>query len=298
MKLTAFKDREGHERIGVKTDQGIVDLKKASERYQPRHPLPQSIHEAISDGRQATANIEEFMKELAGKAMADLLVDETTVEFMPCVPNPGKLICVGLNYRKHAEETGSPIPQYPILFNKFNNSLAAHREKVRIPNETEQMDYEVELAVVIGKEAQRVKEEEALNYVYGYCTVNDLSARDLQFRTNQWLLGKSGDGFCPLGPYLVTTDEIDDPNSLWMKTYVNGELRQNSNTSDMIFHCNQIISYVSRYMTLQPGDIILTGTPEGVAMGYPVGLQPFLKPGDEVIVEIEKLGALSNRMIE
>jgi 2-keto-4-pentenoate hydratase/2-oxohepta-3-ene-1,7-dioic acid hydratase in catechol pathway len=177
------------------------------------------------------------------------------------------------------------------LFSKFNNTLAAARQPVKLPEVATQYDYEVELGVVIGKRAAMVTEETALDYVLGYCTANDLSARDLQMRTSQWLLGKSLDGFCPVGPYLVTRDEVADPQKLELHTWVNGQERQNSNTADMIFSVAEVISYTSRYMTLDPGDLIITGTPEGVILGMP---QPrtWLKAGDEVAVEVQGLGRL------
>ncbi len=156
-------------------------------------------------------------------------------------------------------------------------------------------DYEVELGVVIGTPARNVSEEDALDYVLGYVTSNDISVRDLQTRTSQWLLGKTLDNFLPVGPYLVTADEVGDPQHLGIKTWVNGEIRQDSSTGDMIFTVAQIISYISRYFTLEPGDLIVTGTPEGVAMGRED--KPWLKPGDEVVVEVEKLGVLKNVMI-
>src|SRR5690606_16772336 len=209
-----------------------------------------------------------------------------------------KIICVGLNYRKHAEETNAPIPQYPILFNKFNNTLTGHGHEVPLPIKvTSKVDYEAELVIVIGKEAKYVAKENALDYVFGYCNVNDLSARDLQMLTPQWLLGKTCDGFSPLGPYLVTADEVGNPNDLSIRCIVNGEVRQSSNTSDMIFHCDEIVSYISQHMTLVPGDIILTGTPEGVVLGYPEAKQVYLQDGDVVTIEIEKLRSLTNRMV-
>ncbi|MDR7080021.1 2-keto-4-pentenoate hydratase/2-oxohepta-3-ene-1,7-dioic acid hydratase in catechol pathway [Neobacillus niacini] len=155
-----------------------------------------------------------------------------------------------------------PVPEYPVLFNKFINTIAAHGEDISLP-------VEAELVIVIGERAKDVPKERALDFVAGYCNVNDLSARDLQFRTNQWLLGKCCDGFSPIGLYIVSSDEIGNPNQLEIKTIVNGEVRQHSNTFDMIFHCDVIVRYISRYMTLEPGDIILTGTPEGVIFGYP-----------------------------
>src|SRR5690625_4723130 len=158
--------------------------------------------------------------------------------------------------------------------------------------------YEVELGIVIGQEAKDVSIENALDYVFGYVTANDVSARDLQFVSSQWMLGKTCDGFCPVGPYLVTGNDVGNPNDLTLKTYVNGEERQHSNTADMIFHCDEIVSYISKHMTLTPGDIIITGTPEGVAMGDQEGEERWLQPGDEVTVEIEKLGSLTNRIVK
>ncbi|MGM8366258.1 fumarylacetoacetate hydrolase family protein, partial [Virgibacillus sp. W0181] len=226
------------------------------------------------------------------------MIAENEVSFGPAVTAPNKIICVGLNYQKHADETGSPYPKTPILFTKYNNTLAGHNQNIVVPKVTEKLDYEVELGIVIGKETKDVAKETALDHVFGYVTANDLSARDLQFVSSQWLLGKSCDGFSPVGPYLVTSNEIDDPNNLTLKTFVNGEERQSSNTSDMIFHCDEIISYISKYMTLTPGDIILTGTPEGVVMGLPEEKQVYIQPGDEVTVEIEKLGSLTNQFVE
>jgi 2-keto-4-pentenoate hydratase/2-oxohepta-3-ene-1,7-dioic acid hydratase in catechol pathway len=183
-----------------------------------------------------------------------------------------------------------------VLFSKFNNSLAGHNEDVPLIGDVAtQFDYEVELCVVIGKTARNVSEADALSYVAGYCTANDLSVRDLQMRTSQWLLGKTPDKFFPIGPYLVTADEIGDPQTLRLTCKVNGETRQDSNTSDMVFTVAQLVSYCSKYLTLEAGDLITTGTPEGVAMGMPN--QPWLKKGDVVEVEVEKLGKLTNTMV-
>ena len=206
----------------------------------------------------------------------------------PVLGTPEKLICIGLNYRRHARETGMPVPETPVLFSKFNNTLAETGEPIPLPDNAVQYDYEVELGVVIGKEARYVSVDEALDYVFGYFTVNDVSVRDLQFRTSQWLLGKTLDKFFPTAPYLVTADEVGDPQNLGLFCWVNGELRQNSNTADMIFSVAECISYISQYMTLKPGDVISTGTPEGVVMGMKE--KNWLKPGDEVVVEVEGLG--------
>jgi 2-keto-4-pentenoate hydratase/2-oxohepta-3-ene-1,7-dioic acid hydratase in catechol pathway len=188
------------------------------------------------------------------------------------------------------------IPTSPILFSKFSNALTGHKNTVNLPKTAEKFDYEAELAVIIGKTAQYVDEEDALSYVFGYSIGNDLSARDLQMRTGQWLLGKTCDGFAPVGPYIVTTDELSDPNNLDVECKVNGEIRQKANTRDMIFNCAKIISYASQYMTLKPGDIILTGTPDGVILGYPNEKQKWLEPGDEIKVSIGGIGTLSTTL--
>jgi 2-keto-4-pentenoate hydratase/2-oxohepta-3-ene-1,7-dioic acid hydratase in catechol pathway len=282
--------------LGVKTEAGVIDIERALSN-KPSSNVPTDIMEIISSGDQAVNAIRGYIAELETFGDETYMLDVEGLPLGPCVTRPNKIICVGLNYRKHAEETNSPYPTYPILFNKFNNTLTGHLQNIAVPKVTEKLDYEVELCIVIGKQAKYVTSEQGLGHVFGYCVVNDLSARDLQLRTPQWLLGKSCDGFSPLGPYLVTADEVENPNQLHLRTTVNGEVRQNSNTSDMIFPCNEIVSYISQYMTLEPGDIILTGTPEGVVMGNPPEKQIYLQPGDEVTVEIEKLGSLTNRMV-
>lgn len=292
MKLVTFIEG-GKKKLGVKAEHGIVDLEAAAAL---NHQIPTDIMAVIQGGDEALQVLETFIREL-DLSNSKFLLNEDVLEWGPCVTNPSKIICVGLNYRKHADETNAPYPEVPILFNKFNNTLTGHKREIAVPKVTDKLDYEVELAIVIGKEAKYISKENALDYVFGYCTANDLSARDLQLRTHQWLLGKSCDDFSPIGPYLVTADEVGDPNHLSLKTTVNGEVRQNSNTSDMIFYCNEIVSYISQHMTLSPGDIILTGTPEGVVLGLPENEQVYLKPGDEVTVEIEKLGKLTNRFV-
>ena len=212
----------------------------------------------------------------------------------PCVTNPEKIVCVALNYRKHAAETGNPVPTQPILFSKYNNALMGHRGVIRVSEEAaEQFDYEVELVIVMGTTAKNVGESDALSYVFGYCTGNDFTARDLQSRTSQWMLGKSLDHFAPIGPYLVTADQVPDPNALKIECRVNGDVRQSSNTRDMVFNCASLISYISKHFTLKPGDLIFTGTPEGVIAGYPKEKRVWLKPGDRLTSTVEKLGELS-----
>lgn len=207
---------------------------------------------------------------------------------------PGKIIAIGRNYAEHAKETGSALPDKPLIFAKFPSSVIGPGDAITWRESiTTQVDWEVELAVIIGQRARDVAEEDALNYVYGYTVANDVTARDLQQKVDtQWTRGKSLDTFCPLGPYIVTRDEIADPQNLAVKTTVNGEVMQDSNTSNMIFNVKHLISYSSRMFTLEPGDIILTGTPDGVGMGRKPPV--FLKDGDTVTVSVEGVGEISN----
>ncbi|WP_163875026.1 fumarylacetoacetate hydrolase family protein [Paenibacillus favisporus] len=265
MKLLTYLEGNTY-RLGVATEVGIVDVAAAL----GDGPGPRTVHEVIEGGEEAIRTLQQAVNRTLASC-SDVLLGKAGLKLGPCVTHPNKIICVGLNYRKHAEETNAPIPEYPILFSKFSNTLAADGEDVPLPRTSQKVDYEAELVIVIGKTAKYVAKEEALDYVFGYCAANDLSARDLQMRTQQWLLGKSCDKFSPIGPYLVTADEVGDPNALDIKCIVNGEVRQHSNTSDMIFRCDEIVSYISHHMTLVPGDI--------------------------VSINIEKLGSLTNRMI-
>lgn len=211
------------------------------------------------------------------------------VRFGPCVKRPSKIICVGLNYARHAAETNAPSPAEPILFSKATTALCGPNDPVVIPKTSEKTDWEVELAIIIGKRASYVDLNEAMDYVAGYALHNDYSERAWQLeRGGQWLKGKSADTFAPLGPYLVTKDAVPDPNALPLWLTVNGERLQDSNTDDMIFNVPTLVSYISQFMTLLPGDVISTGTPAGVGLG----LKPprYLKPGDVVELGIDGLG--------
>ncbi|OXS79074.1 fumarylacetoacetate hydrolase family protein [Domibacillus enclensis] len=207
---------------------------------------------------------------------------------------PEKIICVGLNYIDHCRETGMEPPKSPVIFSKYANALTGHNSDVEIPVNSKEVDFEAELAIVIGKEAKRVSEEEAEEYVFGYTIMNDVSARDLQFADGQWSRGKTADTFAPTGPYVVTRDEVGDPHNLSISLTLNGEIMQDSNTSNLIFTVPQIISFLSQSMTLKPGDLIATGTPPGVGMGR--SPKVWLKNGDQMEVTIEKIGTLSNRV--
>ena len=273
--------------LGVKTSRGILDVRKAAMHH--KSAVPATIDDLIRMGDRGLAKLVETA---VAKGDKSLFLDEGIITFGPCVTNPEKIVCVGLNYARHARETNNPIPKMPILFNKFNNALNSHQGTVRVSDvPAEKFDYESELVVVMGKRAHKVSETEALSYVFGYCNGNDFTARDLQQRSSQWMIGKTFNGSGLLGPYLVTADQVD-PNNLKIEGTVNGEVRQSSNTSDMVFNCAQIISYTSNLMTLEPGDIIYTGTPEGVITGYPKEKQVWLKPGDKLTTTIGSLGTL------
>lgn len=208
------------------------------------------------------------------------------------VPRPGKLICIGLNYRDHAAESNMAIPERPVVFSKFSTAVIAPGEPVVIPETSQQVDYEAELAVVIGRRAKNVSASNALDYVLGYTAFNDLSARDFQFADGQWQRGKSCDTFAPMGPTIVTADEIPDPHRLSIKLRLNGNTMQDSNTDQLIFGVPELIAFLSETITLEPGDVIATGTPPGVGFGRKPPV--FLKNGDEMEVEIEKIGTLNN----
>lgn len=227
-----------------------------------------------------------------GDASDGVPVPLAEVRLLAPVPRPGKVVGIGLNYRDHAAESGQPIPEAPILFPKFANSVIGPGAPIVIPQETEQPDYEAELGVVIGRTAYRVTEVDALAHVAGYTCVNDVSARDLQFESSQWMLGKAIDTFLPCGPWLVTTDEIPDPQALAIRLTLNGEELQSSSTAQMVFGVAELVASLSRTMTLAPGDLIPTGTPPGV--GFARKPPVWLRDGDEVSVEVERIGTLTN----
>lgn len=272
--------------LGVKTELGVIDV---TETTANTLDVPATIEQVIATGQDGLLKLTSLLK---GK---NQVIPEEQIVYAPCVTNPEKIICVGLNYVSHQDECDIKIPEAPILFSKFNNTLAAHKQAIALPKTAFQFDYEAELVMVIGKEAANVSPQDALSYVFGYTVGNDLTARDLQFRTGQWLLGKTCDNFAPIGPYLATADEVD-PGNLEINCRVNGVVRQSANTRDMIFDCATIVSYVSNYMTLKPGDIIFTGTPGGVILGYPEAEQEWLRAGDIITVSIEKLGTLENSL--
>ncbi len=272
--------------LAVETPQGLVNIPAEAARRGVKAPA--TMLELIQAGEEGMAIVESLARD------AQCFAEGTPA---PVVTGCGRILCIGLNYRQHAKECNLPLPPAPVLFNKFDNALAADGDSITLMPDYKEYDYEAELVAVIGKPARNVPAEEALSYVFGYTCGNDLSTRDLQFaRSSQWLLSKTFDGFAPIGPCLVTADSLD-PNNLPISSVVNGELRQNSNTADMIFSLAEIIADLSRHFTLMPGDLIFTGTPQGVMHGYPADKKNWLKPGDSVDIIIEGIGTLHNTFV-
>lgn len=240
-------------------------------------------------GTQDLAQLEQHLTARSEVKLGDVTLHSP-------IPVPGKILCIGLNYLDHARESGQAVPNHPILFAKFNNALVGQQGAILWDGTSKEVDYEAELAFVIGKKAYRVSEAEALDYVAGYVTANDVSARDIQMADSQWVHGKTLDTFCPLGPWLITKDEVPDPHNLRIRCRVNGVTLQDSNTGQLIFKIPALISFLSRNITLEPGDVVLTGTPPGV--GFARKPQVFLKPGDTVEIEIEQVGLLQNPVKE
>ena len=280
MKLVTYGE-SGQERIGAVAGSEIVDLQSADAS------LPGTVLGVIE--AEAVEAVSRAVESGAGTRMP--LAD---ARLASPIPRPPKIVCVGLNYLDHATEQNVPLPEHPLLFSKATSSVVGPYDDVVLPAESEQVDYEVELAVVIGKIATAVSEADAYDYVAGYTVANDVSARDIQFRQQQWHQGKSYDTFCPMGPWLVTKDEIPDPNALAVKLTLNGTVLQDSNTDNLIFNIPTLVSRISSAMTLLPGDVISTGTPAGVGVFRDPKI--LLKAGDYMETWVEGIGTLKNHV--
>ncbi len=284
MKFLRYLGNDNKAHIAVECEKGVVDVEKTASLKGSHAPL--TMREVISGG---------IDKELFN---GEVCLLPSAPRLLPPVEAPEKILCVGLNYYDHRKECDEfpEAPKEPVLFSKFANALAAHGEEIPLSPAAQQYDYEAELVIVIGKTAKNVSPEQAPEYIFGYTAGNDLSARDLQFRSGQWLIGKSMDKFAPIGPRLVTADELN-ANSLAISCKLNGETRQSANTSDMIFSPADIVAYASTLMTLKPGDVIFTGTPGGVILGMTDPDKQWIKAGDTVEVTIEGIGTLRNTFV-
>ena len=288
MKLVTIKTNSSPRLCCLLQENGtafFLDLNKCNSN------LPDNIISFLEMGRDGIKAAEEACR-LRDPSAIHKIED---ISWMAPVPNPGKILCLGLNYRDHAAEVNKPLPDSPTIFSKFNNCVIGHQECIHIPKVSHQIDYEAELAIVIGKRAKHVSETDAMDYIAGYTALNDVSARDYQSKTTQWTIGKIFDTFAPMGPALVMRDEIPDPGNLDISLTLNGKVMQKSNTRNLIFSVPFLVSYLSQVLTLEPGDVISTGTPAGVGIARKPPL--YLKSGDHVTISIEKIGELTNPVI-
>ena len=284
---------EGKEYYGVLEPERLICLPELGKRF--KESLPKTIEDFIID-QEAQKTSETLLKKAKNGEIESASLSLSRVQLLAPIASPPKILCLGLNYVTHVAETKATRPDEPVIFMKPHTAITGPNQKIIKRPFVKELDYEGELAVIIGKKAKDVSASEALNYVFGYTVLNDVSARDFQFKGGQWTPGKSFDTFAPIGPCITTRDQLSGPNNLSIKTWVNGELRQDGNTRDMIFSVPQIIYHLSRVMTLEPCDIIATGTPSGVAMA----MKPpkWLKADDVVRIEIEGIGALENTVQE
>ncbi|MDO4534429.1 MAG: fumarylacetoacetate hydrolase family protein [Clostridium perfringens] len=289
MKLLNFI-QNNEVKLGIELENGVLDVNKYKDLISDK--TPRTMEEAIESGKES---LEKLVKNLDDNVE---LIKIQDIKYAPVITNPEKILCVGLNYKSHREETKTTFKKeddYPVLFSKFKNALAANLEDIPLIEEDVKYDYEAEMVIVIGKEGKNIEKEKVSDYIFGYTVGNDISARTLQRRSGQWLIGKSIDKFAPVGPVIVTADVINASN-LDIKCEVNGKVVQDSNTKNLIYDIETIVSYASKFMTLKPGDIIFTGTPGGVILGMPEEKQVWLKPGDKMSVTIENIGTLINTL--
>ena len=282
MRFLTFQRAGGKPEAGVVLDDKVISLAGAG--------FPDLIS-VLAGGAQAKAKVENWVYQPA----ADAVLALSSVKILAPLGRPPKFICVGLNYRDHAIESNMAIPKVPTIFSKFSNAVIAPGDNIVLPKNSSQPDYEAEFAFVIGTGGRHIPAEKWQDHVFGYTIVNDVSARDIQLATSQWLMGKTFDTFAPMGPYLVTADEIADPHNLRISLTINGETLQDSNTRELIFKIPELIEYLSSVFTLEPGDLVSTGTPAGV--GFARKPPRYLRAGDDVVVSIEGLGELRNPVV-
>jgi len=274
--------RESYNEPGLLADGEVIGLRRGG--------FPDLIS-VIAGGADALDRVRRWSDFTPG----DEVIPEDKARFAAPIPRPPKLICIGLNYRDHAEEARQPIPEVPTMFAKFPTAVTGHGHPIVLPRNSTKPDYEAEFAIVIGRRGRHVPEERWRDYVFGYTIINDVSARDFQMATSQWMIGKTFDTFAPMGPAVVTADEIEDPHNLAISLTLSGEVMQNSNTRNLIFQAPRLIAHLSSVFTLEPGDVIATGTPAGV--GFARKPPRWLKPGDEVRIKVEGIGELVNPVV-
>lgn len=283
MRLVTF-EASGARRIGVEREDGVVDLQAIDST------LPGDMRGLLDGGREALDRARRAAESATGAAV----LPKDSVRLRAPIGDPRKIICIGLNYLDHAKESGAAVPPEPIMFSKYPTAIVGPGDNIEVPSVSNETDYECELVVVIGQRGRHIKKENAYDHVAGYTCGNDVSARDYQLKKagGQWMIGKTFDTFAPIGPALVTTDEIPDPQTLGIRTVVSGETLQNSSTAQLIFNVPTLIEYISHVITLEPGDLIFTGTPPGV--GFARKPPRFLLPGDWVEIQIDGIGSLRN----
>lgn len=288
MKLVTF-NKNNQDYVGAVIGEKVVNLNQLLEK--PSLTMMALVELGLSYVKEIEAKIFD-VNEMEEKGLV-LPLDELVLKAP--LPNPGKVVCVGLNYMDHCREQNVEPPKAPLIFSKWSSCVVGPGENVILPKESMQVDYEAELGVIFGSKAKHIKEADVYSHIFGYVIVNDISARDVQFSDGQWARGKSYDTFAPCGPYLVTADEINDAQNLSISCKVNGRVLQDSNTNEMIFNIKEVVSYLSKGFTFEPGDLLSTGTPDGV--GIFRDPQIFLEDGDEMVIEIEGLGTLVNTCV-
>lgn len=282
--------------LGIETTHGLVNVAKLSNYFNKNKEY--TMESVIKNSDKQLRELNDLIKQLdSSEIEVETFIErKEQVAFLPVVQNPEKIICVGMNYLAHVKEMDGEIPLNPVLYNKFNNTLAAHKQEIPLPPVARQVDYSAELVVVIGQEMKNVQKEDVFDYIFGYTIGNNFSERKVQRKSSQWMLGKTLDYFAPIGPNIVTKDEISNLDNLYVTLKVNNEIVQNGNTKDMIFDIPSILSYLSKHLTLKPGDLIFTGTPKGVILAKPADEQNWLSQNDLVEATISNIGTLRNQI--
>ncbi|MFL2096004.1 fumarylacetoacetate hydrolase family protein [Marinilactibacillus psychrotolerans] len=282
--------------LGIETPHGLINVAKLSNYFNKNKEY--TMESVIKNSDKQLRELNDLIKQLdSSEIEVETFIErKEQVAFLPVVQNPEKIICVGMNYLAHVKEMDGEIPLNPILYNKFNNTLAAHKQEIPLPPVARQVDYSAELVVVIGQEMKNVQKEDVFDYIFGYTIGNNFSDRKVQRKSSQWMLGKTLDYFAPIGPNIVTKDEISNLDNLYVTLKVNNEIVQNGNTKDMIFDIPSILSYLSKHLTLKPGDLIFTGTPKGVILAKPADEQNWLSQNDLVEATISNIGTLRNQI--